>query len=117
MDNFRTEHLRRVFADVTLHNGYAREVSLLGADVVITYRGRRMCRLQLSNPVALGAKCTGTVHVEAEMEVYDAAAASAFSRLWARDRDKTLSFTAVSGTLMVKIGSKKRKISISGDNI
>lgn len=112
LDTLHTEHLRRLDAGVTVRSGFDRAVELRSADAVIMYRGRRMCRIELSEPVNIAARSISQVSLAADMEIYDMAAVSAFSRLYARDSVKALSFVRIKGRASVKIGTKERKIKL-----
>ncbi len=112
LDTLHTEHLRRLDAGVTVRSGFDRAVELRSADAVIMYRGRRMCRIELSEPVNIAARSISQVSLAADMEIYDMAAVSAFSRLYARDSVKALSFIGIKGRVSVKIGTKERKIKL-----
>ncbi|UKI39644.1 MAG: hypothetical protein L6V35_01940 [Alistipes putredinis] len=78
LDTLHTEHLRRLDAGVTVRSGFDRAVELRSADAVIMYRGRRMCRIELSEPVNIAARSISQVSLAADMEIYDMAAVSAF---------------------------------------
>lgn len=110
VDGLHTSHLNFLSAELTVRNRYGRPVELQGADVEITYRDRRMCRLVLSSPVTLDALSLSQVRLGADMEIYDMAAGSAFSRLYARDSVKAVSFVRMRGRAAVKIGAAQRKI-------
>ena len=112
LDTLHTEHLRRLDAGVTVRSGFDRAVELRSADAVIMYRGRRLCRIELSEPVNIAARSISQVSLAADMEIYDMAAVSAFSRLYARDSVKALSFIGIKGRVSVKIGTKERKIKL-----
>ena len=112
LDTLHTEHLRRLDAGVTVRSGFDRAVELRSADAVIMYRGRRMCRIELSEPVNIAARSISQVSLAADMEIYDMAAVSAFSRLYARDSVKALSCIGIKGRVSVKIGTKERKIKL-----
>lgn len=112
LDTLHTEHLRRLDAGVTVRSGFDRAVELRSADAVIMYRGRRMCRIELSEPVNIAARSISQVSLAADMEIYDMAAVSAFSRLYARDSVKALSFIGIKGRASVKIGAAERKIKL-----
>lgn len=112
LSDLHTEHLNYLSAEAVVRNDLGREVRLTGADAVITYRGRKMCRIVLSRPLVLAAESISQVCLEADMEIYDMAVLSAFTRLYGRDSEKAMSFVSLDGRATVKIGAAERKIKL-----
>jgi len=110
--DLHTEHLDRLEAEVCVRNGGAKAVTLYCADVTLVYRDRRMCRLVVGEPIEIAPRSVSEVTLRADMEIYDLAVVSAFSKMFARDSDKALSFIVLNGTATVGEGSRRRKINL-----